>query len=424
MVAAGSFHILGANAKGANERVNVAFVGAGGRGGNAIKNQSGNNSLNIVAFADVDDRSAAETYKAHRKVPHYRDFRVMLDKHDNDIDAVMIATPDHSHHYITKTCMLRGKHVYTEKPLARTIMQCRELAALEKKTGLACQMGNQGHSGIGYATFKAWVDAGALGKIDRLVAWNPGGRGSGHTERPPIEPVPDGLDYDLWLGPVQEVAYSSKYLPGSWRWWFDFGNGSLGDWACHNMDAPYGALGLGLPSSVKVKTTGACPLSFPKACEIVYTFPRKQGGDVTYTWYNGPDFGPERPEQLGEGRMLGSKGGGTLVFGSEAAVMMSSHAKSPRIIPEEQHRAMAKDLPKASGLGGHFDVWLRACKGEGKTNSHFEYSARLTEVMHYGNIATHLDRDLKIDPKKGTIIGDEEATKLMTGPEARKGWVV
>jgi predicted dehydrogenase len=408
---------------GANERVNVAFIGAGGRGNRSILSMENNQLVNIVAFADVDEVRAAETYKALPKVPRYRDFRKMLERHDKDIDAVVISTPDHTHHYAAKWCMKMAKHVYLEKPLAHTIDQCRDLAALEAQYGVACQMGNQGHSGPGIALLKAWIDAGALGEITEMQAWNPGGRSIAETNRPAAEPIPETFDWDLWLGPAKEVPYSSQYCPSSWRWWFDFGEGTIGDWACHNMDAPYFALDLGIPNKVKIKSTGASKLSFPSSAEVIYKFYASAGQKaVTLKWYSGPDLGPERPAQLEDGRQLGSNGGGSLIIGSKATVMMGGHAGSPRIIPEAKHREMSANLPRVDNRSSHYDNWLLACKGEEKSRSHFAYSARLTEVMHYGNIAMHVDRDLKIDPVKRQILGDEQASQLASGTAPRKGW--
>ncbi|MBK1880050.1 Gfo/Idh/MocA family protein [Pelagicoccus mobilis] len=419
------FHILKGQIRGANERLNIAFIGAGGKGRHAIKSLEKNPLVNYAAFADVNDSHAAETYKEHPEVPRYRDFRVMLDKHDKEIDAVIISTPDHMHHYPAMICMQRGKHVYLEKPLAHSIQECRELAAMEKETGLACQMGNQGHSRQGIQLLQKWIDAGILGDVTEVVAWNPGG-GTHNTKQPKPEPIPSTLDWDLWLGPTKCVPYSSIYCPATWRWWFDYGHGTLGDWACHNMDAPYLVLGLGLPSSVQVRTQGANTIGFPSEAEVVYQFPMKGRKEpLTFKWYSGTGFGPQRPSLLEAGRDLGHKSaGGTLIYGTDATVMMNSHASSTRIIPETRMQELARSLPRAAKRSNHFQNFILACKGEEKTRSNFEYGARLTEVMHYGNIATHLNRDLKIDTQKGKILGDSKATKLMSSPKARKGWAV
>ena len=422
LVAAHPFHIL--KARSPNERINLAFIGAGGKGAHAIRTFQNDELVNFAAFADVDEVKAAESFKNHPNVPRFKDFRKLLDRHDKDIDAVVISTPDHMHHYPAKWCMKMGKPIYLEKPLAHSIEQCRELAALEKETGLACQMGNQGHSGIGIKQLKTWIDTGILGDIEELVSWNPGRDRRIWTQRPPAERVPDTLDWNLWLGAAEEAPYNSEYLPGSWRWWFDFGHGSLGDWACHNMDAPYYALNLGLPSEVRIRSTGPTKYNFPNGVEVNYSFPREGGKDLKYTWYNGDYFGPKRPKNMNPGIEFGNKGGGTLIIGSKASVVMKSHAGSPRIFPETTRRELTSNLPKVEPRSSHYDNWLRSIKGEEKPRSHFAYSAQLTEVMHYGNIALKINRDLKIDPKQGKIIGDEEATYWMSGPKPRKFWKI
>ncbi len=419
-----SFDILKAQSKGANERVNIAFIGVGGRGAGHVRFAENSPLANIVAFADVDDARAAATFKAYPTVPRFRDFRKMLDRHGKDIDAVVISTPDHMHHYPAKWCMLEGKHVYVEKPLAHSIRECRELAALEKKTGLACQMGNQGHSGQGIELLKKWIDAGILGDIEELVAWNPGDKRPNVKERPPAQSIPETLDWDLWLGSSPEVPYNVAYCPHAWRWWFEFGHGSLGDWACHNMDAPYFALDLGIPSSVRIRSTGPSKYNFPANAEIDYRFPREGRSDLSFKWYSGLEFGPKRPSELERDRELGSGGGGTLIYGSKANVMMNSHASSPRIFPEAHFQELASSLLRAGKRSSHMQNWILACKGKETARSHFEYSARITEVIHYGNIAMHVNRDLEIDPKKRKIIGDREATRLASIPKPRKGWKI
>jgi hypothetical protein len=192
------------------------------------------------------------------------------------------------------------------------------------------------------------------------------------------------------------------------------------------MDAPYSILGLDCPSSVKIRSTGPSKLSFPESSEISYRFPVAGGEEVSVNWYTGSAFGPQRPAQLEAGRQLGSNGGGSLIIGTKATVMMDSHAKNPRIIPESLNKELAAELPRVDKRGdqftNHFTNWILSCKGEETPRSHFEYSARLTEAIHYGNIALHVNRDLKIDPVKRKILRDSEATQLMSGPTPRKGW--
>jgi len=200
---------------GANERLNVAFVGVGGKGSHLLKRIKGKKKLNVVAFADVDDKHASGSVERYPDVPIYRDFRVMLDKHDKDIEAVVISTPDHTHHYIAMKCMERGKDVYLEKPLAHNISEVRDLIAAEKKYNLACQMGNQGHSGMGIAMVRKWIDEGVLGGIPEVRAWCNPVWGRGGIKRPATQPVPRTLDWDMWLGPAAKVGYNGAYCPSS-----------------------------------------------------------------------------------------------------------------------------------------------------------------------------------------------------------------
>ncbi len=408
---------------GANERLNIAFVGAGGKGWHAIQSLANNGMVNMVAFADVDQARASTAYKAHPDVPQFQDFRAMLDELGKEIDGVIISTPDHTHHYIARWCLKAGKPVYLEKPLTHNIAEARDLMALEQETGLACQMGNQGHSGGGILMLDAWVRAGALGTVQDVHAWCVP-NWSFDDVRPASEPVPATLDWDQWLGAAAHVPYSSKYCPGRWRGWHAFGGGALGDWACHNMDAPYTALDLDCPRLIEVESTGPSTLSFPDSAKLTFTFPAAaERGEVRVHWYQGKAYLPPRPTELEEGRRMGNKGGGTLVVGSKATALTDSHAGVPRIIPETKMQEMARGMPRPNvRRSSHWDNWLLAIKGSEKTRSSFAYGGRLTETMHFGNIALHVNRNLTIDPATRTIVGDDEATKLMSWPPPRKGW--
>jgi predicted dehydrogenase len=408
---------------GANERLNIAFVGAGGKGWHAIKSLAHNRMVNMVAFADVDQRKAAEAYKAHPNVPRFTDFRVMLDKLGAQIDGVIISTPDHTHHYIARWCLNAGKPVYLEKPLTHNIAEARDLMALERETGLACQMGNQGHSSGGLVMLDAWVRSGALGTVQDVHAWCVP-NWSFADVRPPTEPVPEHLDWEQWLGPAAHVPYSSKYCPASWRGWREFGGGALGDWACHNMDAPYTALDLDCPRLVELESTGPSKLSFPDSAKLTFTFPASaERGEVRVHWYQGKGYPPPRPTELEAKREMGNAGGGTLVIGSKATVLTGSHAGVPRVIPEVKMQEMARGMPKPNvRRSSHWDNWLRAIKGTEKTRSNFAYGGRLTELVHFGNIAMHVNRNLTLDPVARAIVSDEEATRLIAWPPPRKGW--
>jgi predicted dehydrogenase len=418
-----SIQILPSFAQGANERINVAFIGCGGKGLHAINSLASNSMINIAAFADVDERSAAVARAAHPNAPFHRDLRVMLDKHSKDIDAVIISTPDHTHHFAAKYAMKAGKHVYVEKPLAHSIAEVRDLMALEKETGLACQMGNQGHSGSGILLLEEWNKAGVLGTVREAYAWA-NATWSTADARPPTDPVPQELDWDQWLGPAAMVPYSAKYLPAQWRSWFDFGGGTLGDWSCHNMDAPYFVWGLDCPSKIEIESSGPSKLSFPTSARVTFTFPTsRSGGEFKLHWYHGKGNSLPRPPELEADKEMPD--GGTIIRGSKATVLMNTHASSPRVTPQVKMREIAPSLPKVdTKRSQHYQNWLLAIKGIETCRSNFAYGGRLTETMLFAKIALHVNRDLTIDPATRTIVGDPEASALMAGAKPREGWSI
>ena len=418
-----SIQFLPRSVFGANERLAIAFVAAGGKGWNAIQNLESNDLVQFAAFADVDEKHAAQARKAHPAVPFHSDFRKMLDQQGKSIDGVVISTPDHTHHYNAKWCLQAGKPVYVEKPLTHSIAEARELMALEKKTGLACQMGNQGHSGGGIPMLDAWVKAGILGEVTEAHAWA-GPLWSVADVRPATEPVPVGLNWDQWIGPAAMVPYSSQYMPARWRAWFDFGNGTLGDWFCHNADAPYDVWKLDCPSRVEIESTGPKKLSFPLTVKITFTFPATATrGEFKLFWYHGKNHALPRPSELEVQNKMPD--GGTLIHGSKATVLMGTHAGTPRVIPEVKMREIAKTVPKVNiKRSNHWNNWLLAIKGQETCRSNFAYGGRLTETMHFANIALHVNRNLTIDPQNRSIIGDAEATALIAGPKPREGWAV
>jgi predicted dehydrogenase len=416
-----SIQILPRSVFGANEKLNIAFVGAGGKGWHAIQSLAQSDLVNFAGFADVDERRVVEARKAHPGVPFHSDFRKMLDQLGKGMDGVIVSTPDHTHHYNARWCMEMGKPVYLEKPLTHCIAEARDLMALEKSSGLACQMGNQGHSGGGILMLEEWVKAGVLGEVTEAHAWA-GPNWSVKDQRPAEETVPAGVDWNQWIGPAAMVPYSAHYMPAKWRAWFEFGNGTLGDWACHNMDAPYAVWGLDCPSRVEIESSGPKKLSFPETVHVTFTFPTSNSGkEFKLHWYHGKDHAFTRPAELEASRALSD--GGTFIRGSKAAVLMGTHAGSPRVIPEVKMQELASSLPKVDiKRSNHFDNWLLAIKEREKTRSNFAYGGRLTETMHFANIALHVNRNLTLDPQTRSIIGDAEAAALMNGVQAREGW--
>ncbi|MDP4680147.1 MAG: Gfo/Idh/MocA family oxidoreductase, partial [Cyclobacteriaceae bacterium] len=287
-----------------NNRLNIAVIGVGGRG---KANWSKVPSENIVAMCDVDDNRAASGYDMFPKAKKYKDFRVMFDEMANEIDAVIISTPDHTHFAATMIAMELGKHVYVEKPLAHNIWQLRTLKKAAKYYKIVSQMGNQGHTTNGIRLVKEWYDSGILGKVKEVHAWHgnitysPGGYFTKPANFPPKQQtVPDYLDWDLWQGPVAERPFNSAYAPKSWRGFYDFGNGQLGDWVCHTMDAPFWSLDLGMPHTVEADAPNGNTKDYsfmPDASVINYEFgKREKKPPVTVKWHQGGSLPEIRPE--------------------------------------------------------------------------------------------------------------------------------
>ena len=279
----------------ANNKLNIAIIGVGGRGEDNweklfvdAKDGAGKDgpkrkilAENVVALCDVDEVRAADGFKAFPKAKRYKDFRVMFDEMANQIDAVIISTPDHSHFAATMVAMQLGKHVYVEKPLAHNIWQLRTMKKAAKHYGIVSQMGNQGHTTNGIRQIREWYEADVLGQVKEVHAWfgpydfKPGGYWTKPDSFPPsAQPVRAGLDWDLWLGQADERPYNSAYCPKSWRGFYDFGNGLLGDWSCHTLDGPFWALDLGMPHTVEATVPNPVPdHSFiPDESVIAYQF--------------------------------------------------------------------------------------------------------------------------------------------------------
>ena len=395
-------NILRSQAPGAQapvNKINVACCGVGGRGYDAVQGMKGEN---LVAFCDVDDERAAKTYLEFPGVPHFRDFRVMLDKLGKQIDAVTVSTPDHMHFPIAMAALSLGKHVFVEKPMTHTVAEARKLAEVAREKKVATQMGNQGHAREGARLLKEWVEAGVLGEVKEVHSWTDrpiwpqGVKPFDHTKMMPV--VPSTLDWDLWLGVAQPREFDPGYLPFVWRGFWDFGCGSLGDMGCHIMDGAYWALGLTAPTSVEPVSANQTEISAPTASVTRLHFPaRGSMPAVKWTWYDG-GMTPPVPADLEENRKL--QDNGTLLIGSKATVMCDTYYDSVRIIPEAKMKEMAPSLPPKTiprVAGGHFAEWLRACKGGVPAGSNFEYASRLTESVLIGNVALRARRRIEWD---------------------------
>ncbi|MCD6288762.1 MAG: Gfo/Idh/MocA family oxidoreductase [Candidatus Hydrogenedentes bacterium] len=409
-----------------NSKLNIACVGAGGLGGHFLKDRA-LAAHNFVAFADVDDRQGAENYTRHPHAVRYKDYRVMLDKHDKEIDAVIISTPDVSHYHIAKAAIERGKHVFCQKPLTHTLWECRQLRDLARANPhIATQMGNQGHVLNALRTGVEWIQAGVIGDVTKVHRWS-NRRGNGATEYPKKEPVPPELDWNLWLGPHKFREYSSKYLPKIWRWWWDFGNGALGDIGCHTMDMPFWALKLGVPAKVSAEQSSVSEIGTPKWSIITYKFPERDGmPPVDLVWHDGGKL-PPKPKELGKDREL-PKEGGAIFYGTKGVIYAPGmRPQSVRVIPETKMKEIASSkalpdpwIPRIKG--GIFQDWLNAIENGTQPSSSFDnYATALTEMVLLGNLTLQTGKPIEWDSKNLVAKGIPEAARFIK-LEARSNW--
>ncbi len=427
-------HVLGgAGFVAPSERVNIAGIGAGGMGGGDIATVA-RLGANIVALCDVDEERAAGTFKSFPQARRYKDFRALFDKEANNIDAVTVGTPDHIHAVAAMAAIRAGKHVYCQKPLTHTLFECRELTKAARAAAVATQMGNQGHASEGSRLTNEWIQAGIIGEVREVHVWSDraGRLWKQGIDRPTdTPPVPRALDWNLWLGPIRERPYHPAYAPVSWRGWWDFGTGALGDMGCHIIDHPVWALRLGAPSAVEARTTiqgsyfqgdKANVETYPIAALIFFEFPARDNlPPVRMTWYDG-GLMPAAPPEMAAGERLPDNG--VLYVGTKGKMYHGSHGGMPELLPRallEAARAVPKSIERSPG---HYEEWLSACKGGARPVSNFDYSGPLTETILLGVLA------LKAPGRR--LEWDSENLKLKNAPELnhlvhaeyRKGWTL
>ncbi|MGV8879397.1 MAG: Gfo/Idh/MocA family protein [Sphingobacteriaceae bacterium] len=436
-------HVLGRGFIAPSDKLNIAGIGAGGKGQSDLSEFSKNPKVNIVALCDVDDRSSVESRKSFPKAKYYKDFREMLDKEKNNIDACSISTPDHIHAIATLTAMQLGKHVYTQKPLTHDIHEARSLANAAKRYKVVTQMGNQGGSSNGVRQAKEMHDAGLLGDVHTVQVW---------TNRP-IWPqglptptgkydVPKEVDWDLWLGPAKFIDYNPAYMPWNWRGFNAYGTGALGDMACHMMDPVFRLLPIDFPTEVECSIPTSWtpdgkeakyPDGFPAASIIHLKYPRKDGkGNIDVSWYDGGLL-PMLPDELLPGEPFGASDGGALFIGTKSKMIVDCYGENPRLLPSSVMKQTK--IPKqtlARVPEGHYQQWVNACiAGHGKatTSSPFEYAGPFTESILIGNLAIrswNLENNigrkkLLWDAKEMKITNFDEANQFVKLPR-RSGW--
>ncbi len=410
-----------------SEKLSIAGIGVGGMGRADLNGVSGEN---IVALCDVDTQRAGDTFKAFPAAKQYRDFRKMLDEMDNQIDAVVVATPDHTHAVAAMAAIKRGKHVYCEKPLAHSVYECRQLMKAAQEHKVFTQLGNQGHSFDTIRTFCEWIWDGAIGDVHTVHA---GCRAvnSAIDQLPRLgeeHPVPPTLDWDLWLGPALQRPYHPAYLPGAWRGWVPFGNGTVGDWTCHVVDPVFWALDLGAPATIRAEVKDYDPKTqgdaFPKGEIITYEFPAKgKRGPVTMHWYSGTEKIP-RPDDLEEGGKAVETG--AVVLGDKGTITYGSHgAGGVRIIPEEKMKAYKQPEQTLPRGKEHRRDWLDSIRRGAKAGSDFTaYGGPLTEIAMLGVIAIKLPGvKLEWDAENMRFTNCPEANQHVN-PPYRDGWTL
>jgi predicted dehydrogenase len=424
--------VAGAGFASPNEKLNIAAIGVGGMGAANINAVAG--TENLVALCDVDAVQAANTFNRFPNAKRFQDFRVMLDQMHGSIDAVIVATPDHTHAVAAMEAIKHDKHVYVQKPLARSIWETRMLKDAARRHNVVTQMGNQGHSGEGIRRICEWIWDGAIGPVREVHAWtNRPGWPQG-IQRPADTPaIPDTLNWDLWLGPSPERPYHPAYVPGNWRGWVDFGTGALGDMGCHILDPIVWALKLDYPLSIQGSIVNdlqnnysRCDETYPKASVIHYDFPAR--GDmppVSIHWYDG-GLMPKRPAELEPGRRMGDASGGVIFVGDKGKIMCGNVAASPQIIPYsamKEYKQPAQSIKRIEGdMGGHEMNWVRACKGLEKTCSDFDSAAPLTEMVLMGNLAMFFpNQELVWDNDKMEVKNLPDANRIIK-PAYREGW--
>ncbi len=425
-------HVLGGRGQTApSDRINLACVGAGGQATWNI-GELEKAGAHIGFLCDVDLKRAEAMFAKYPQAPRYRDYREMLEKEKDKIDAVLVAVPDHTHAPASMYAIKRGKHVYCEKPLTRTVYEARTLGIAARQAKVATQMGNQGMAFEGNRLINEWIWSGVIGHVREVHVWSdrPTHKGKNPLwwaqaiERPTdTPPVPDTLDWNLWLGSAPSRPYHPAYVPFAWRGWWDFGSGSLGDMGIHNIAPAFSALKLGAPTSVHASSTPVFSETLPMASVVHYEFPaRGKMPPVTLHWYDG-GLVPARPRELEDSYELDREDG--LIFvGDRGTILVEGWGgEKPRLIPDSKMKSFKqpkKTLPRSIG---HHKEWLEACKGKGTPRSNFpDFAGPLTEAVLLGTVSVRLGgKKLYWDSANLKVSNSDEATALLHY-HYRQGW--
>ncbi|MCP4638921.1 MAG: Gfo/Idh/MocA family oxidoreductase [bacterium] len=419
--------VAGAEEAPPSEKLNIGAIGIGGVGARNLGNLA---KENIAALCDLDAKYSEAVFASFPEARRYTDYREMLA--NDDLDGVVIATPDHTHAVIAMAALKAGKHVFCQKPLTHTIYEARTLAAAAKKSGLVTQMGIQGHAGDGTRRVCEWIAAGAIGEVREVEAfctdsyypwghatWSPK-IGARPTDTPP---VPEGMDWDLWIGPAPMRPYHPCYHPRAWRAYQDFGSGWMSDRGVHTLDPVVWALGLGQPTRVDATCTGVTDEMHPVSAVVRFEFPAR--GDkppVTVTWYTG--LRPPRPREVPAGEPIGDRTGGILFKGSDGLLTCNTYGDRPRLLPAAKMEAFAPPEPAMERAHGTIEEdWVYAIKNGTKACADFSYGGPLTEVCAVGNIAKRYNATIEWDAKNMKVTNNEEANQYVR-KQYREGWTL
>jgi predicted dehydrogenase len=412
-----------------SNRLNIACIGLGWPGCKDTDALAGDN--NIVALCDVDANRAPDFRKKYPDAKPFQDYRRMWDSLEKGIDAVIVATPDHTHAVLAMAAIRRGKHVYCEKPLAHSIHEVRELVKAAQAHKVVTQMGNQGHSSNETRMFCEWIWDGAIGQVHTIHARSQSVNSGLDrlAEARKGAPAPANLNWDLWLGPAQQRPYSPAYLHESWRGWVPFGNGTIGDWMCHVLGPSFWALDLGAPKTAVAEVKDYDPQVradvYPKSDTVTFEFPaRDKRGPVTLKWHSGAVPLP-RPQDLEPERKVVDTG--AIVYGDKGAIMHGSHgAGGLRLFPEEKMKAYKRPPPSLPRVprGGHEQDWARAIREGRKACSDFSQGGPMTEIALVGVIALRMaGTKLEWDAAKAQFTNGPEANPFVN-PPYRDGWTL
>ncbi|HEV9035130.1 MAG TPA: Gfo/Idh/MocA family oxidoreductase [Puia sp.] len=405
MAATGFFivprHVLGKGFLAPSDRLAIAAIGAGGKGGDDLRNFYGSGKVDVAFLCDVDDRQAANSVKTYTKAKYYKDFREMLDKEHKHFDAVSVSVPDNCHAVAAMAAMQLGKHVYVQKPMTHDIYEARTMTEAAKRYKVVAQMGNQGSSGDGVRLMQEWYNAGLIGDATAIHVWtNRPVWPQGGLKPTTKDEIPKELDWELWQGPAAADEYHKEFLPFNWRGWWAYGTGALGDMGCHLIDPAFKTVGLGYPSEVECSMSTLyqvmwTPLAHPDSCPVSSSvkmkFPGKPGKpDVALYWMDG-GIQPERPDELGPNEQMGGSDGGVIITGTKGKMMCGTYGANPTLLPTTRMSETA-NVPKtlARVPEGHYVQWVNACiagYGQKELSSPFDYAGPLTETILMGNLA-------------------------------------